>query len=195
MYVFILYSVLTLSLREDKNRSLIHWKKVTTVALCFFLPIIIFLFWPWNKTSPYIKKMLFLKNHFITKSSINKHTKSRKLFLENLNKIQSLFIMYITYNAFVLKYFLHIHVCHSVVFTYPDITTQETREQKKWDVFQERRLKKSKRFYKKVLPLCFSSFFTIRMFILWLGIRNINDSCSSLNGTQAQVQTHNQGFN
>lgn len=45
--------------------------------------------------------------------------------------------MYITYNAFVLKYFLHIHVCHSVVFTYPNILTQEMREEEKWDVFQE----------------------------------------------------------
>lgn len=53
--------------------------------------------------------------------------------------------MYITYNAFVLKYFLHIHVCHSVVFTCPDVLAQETREEEKWDVFQDGERKKERK--------------------------------------------------
>lgn len=128
-YVCILYFVVKACLfKEGKNRSLIHWRKtVTAVAssfYCFFFVTI--------KIKMFIQNKSFMSQIPLHYKVFNtRRQKKRPLFLENLNKIQSLFIMYITYNVFVLKYFLHIHVCHSVVFTYPDILTQGTREEEK----------------------------------------------------------------
>lgn len=161
--------MLTLSLKEGKNRSLIHWreKKVIAVALCIFF---LWCFLDHGIKSPYRIKMLFHKTPFITKCLIHTDKKEEAVFRKP--EQNTIFIHYVHYiQCFCFKVFsthsclpqCSVHICQ-----YPHSGDERAGKVR---CFPGEKKKKSKMFYKRVLPLCFSSFtfFTIHMFNLLTG--------------------------